>query len=1239
MIILGLLCMFFFLEELISLGTDCLPLYIMLMLTLAFACLKIVHEWVHYLFITVPKTPELAHKPTVDVFTTFCAGEPYDMIKETLVAIKNISYPHETYLCDEANDPYLKSFCAEIGVHHVTRPVKINAKAGNINNALKISSGELCLVLDPDHVPYPDFLDPVVSHFDDPQIGFIQVVQSYKNQDQTLIAKGAAQQTYQFYGPMMMTMNAYGTVPAIGANCTFRRAALESIGGHAAGLAEDMHTAMQLHARGWKSKYIPSVVARGLVPATLSAYYKQQLKWSRGVFELLFSSYPRLFNKFTWQQKLHYGTIPLFYLSGLFYLINFLIPVISLVFDTSPVNIDFSIFFTLGLPLATAIILIRHFVQKWVMDEEERGFHLVGGLLMIGTWWVHLLGFYYTLLRKDVPYDPTPKDGNEENNWHLNVPNIAVIIISLAAAIYGVNNDFNPYNLFMSGFAVMNCLLIAFTIAASRQTPFRKYKEKHDTLRIFMLQVAAFKKLFWLFRRFVYKGVRGAALILTMMVVCFSIYIIESKQDDTVFTQTVPDRRNILIPGIYAPSGVAGLPSMKTADSLGKAGEIDFGIISLYLSWGDQQSNQLPEKLIDSIYQNKAVPMITWEPWQSLFKQNEGKSQALKEQKVFARIVNGEYDQYLRQFSSQVAALRKPIFIRFAHETDNPQYPWSPAGDNSPEEFIQAWRYIHHFFQRQHASNVIWVWNPWKPTAVEKYFPGKPYVDWIGVTNLNYADQNPDHQSYSMEQLYTPFRMQTAFKLGIPVMLAEMGSLGSGSSKTDWFREAFLQINKQFQEIKAVVFFNSGADKNTIDSQQKAPLDWRIEDFKAASAGLVKNDRHNSWLANDFLMSPLASKVANHNIKKSDFKLNDIRGVNYVNDQNWRLNYQNLKKREIEDDFAEMKRTGINAIKHYGPNIYDHNILTVAKKENLQVIYSFWLLRRFDYLNDSLALNDYADKILETVRKFKDNRSIVMWNIGNTPIKRIEQHFYKPDMLYHRQAYMLWLSKLVKAIKAEDNSRPLSVDLGMSTHISENAELLHTIAPLIDNIALVNGKDTLTKLPNISTPYYLSNLRVDNLLMLKNLKKGVMIRNWQDQRTDNYVSFDGLKDLDGHVKDDLYQLGRLWKGLKPVPEMPEIRILKPATTLIEKNTVTYYLLNPVNGEWKLLRNEEAALKFTWWLVREDDFGNTLDMKQLGEGAQINVRVPRNPSNYKLYVYIMDGERVKIIKSTLNTPLY
>lgn len=338
-------------------------LYWLLVITLVYGILRILYMWYHYSSISIPQTPATDKTFSVDILTTFFPGEPYEMIEETLQAIKDITYPHTTYLCDEANDPYLKEFCAKLGVIHVTRNNRKDAKAGNINNALKQASGEICVILDPDHVPRPNFLDPIIPHFSNPEIGFVQIVQSYYNLRETLVARGAAEQTFQFYGPMMMSINTYGTVNAIGANCTFRRAALDSIGGHAPGLSEDMHTAMLLHAKGWKSVYVPEVLAKGLAPSDLTSFYKQQLKWSRGTFDLLFYVYPRLFRKFTLRQKIHYGLLPLHYLVGTICLFNFLIPILSLLLARTPWEGNILFFAVIAIPLASSSFLIQAYIK------------------------------------------------------------------------------------------------------------------------------------------------------------------------------------------------------------------------------------------------------------------------------------------------------------------------------------------------------------------------------------------------------------------------------------------------------------------------------------------------------------------------------------------------------------------------------------------------------------------------------------------------------------------------------------------------------------------------------------------------------------------------------------------------------------------------------------------------------------------------------------------------------------
>ena len=174
MIFIGLISIVFFLYTMLQKDNiSYYPLYVLLMVTILFYCLKYLHEWYHYFSISADKKTAAGKTYTVDILTTYCAGEPFGMLEETLTAIQNITYPHTAWCCDEADDPSVKRLCLRLGVKHVTRTVKKNAKAGNINNALQFATGELCVVLDPDHIPDPDFLDCVVPSFDDPSIGFV----------------------------------------------------------------------------------------------------------------------------------------------------------------------------------------------------------------------------------------------------------------------------------------------------------------------------------------------------------------------------------------------------------------------------------------------------------------------------------------------------------------------------------------------------------------------------------------------------------------------------------------------------------------------------------------------------------------------------------------------------------------------------------------------------------------------------------------------------------------------------------------------------------------------------------------------------------------------------------------------------------------------------------------------------------------------------------------------------------
>lgn len=1216
MILLGTACMGYMLYYLFNRSQiGYAPFYWILMAGITFSCLRILHEWYHYFSITIPSTPKQQHPFTVDIFTTFCPGEPYDMIVETLTAMQAIRYPHTSYLCDEANDPYLIEVCKRLGVRHVTRNNRKDAKAGNINNALQYATGELCVILDPDHVPSPDFLDPIISHFNDPTIGFVQIVQSYSNLGASLVAKGAAQQTFQFYGPIMATMNSYGTVMAIGANCTFRRAALDSIGGHANGLAEDMHTAMQLHAKKWRSVYVPAVLARGLVPTSMSAYYAQQLKWARGTFELLVTTYPALFRHFTWRQRLHYGTIPFHYFSGVILLINFLIPVLSLFLGVIPFQLDILDFALLGLPVVASIVLIRHFVQRWVMEEEERGFHVVGGLLFIGTWWIYILALFYTIIRKKVPYIPTPKDDSAPDNWKLNIPNILVLLISLSAIVYGLYYDWNPYTLIMAGIAAINCGIMLFNIIASYR-PGRL--RRHNWIKTVLVYPLLLKKKFWLFRHLhLYAGFRKLGLPLLIAAGGLTLFLLNTDTEPSSRASDQINGKQVFYNGIFSPDTSNGLSSMRDVKHYQEQYHAHFSIVSLYIPWGNAAHCYLPDSLINDIYQNGSLPMITWEPWTSLFKAPAQQ----KEQKVFSQISAGVFDDYLLQFANQAKALHRPIFLRFAHEADNPAYPWSPEGNNTPEEFKAAWKYVHQFFTRHDVSNVIWVWNPWSPSAAAAYFPGDAYVDWLSVNVLNYGPQTKDAGWLSFKALYTPFHQLSIFRSGLPVMVSEMGSLTNAGRQEQWLQDAFSAIRQDFREIHAAILFNSSYDKNVLRPGMDTLLNWKVQQPQILSAW--KGDEEQ------YALLPDIKQVAS----ASSLKMPDtIRGVGYHKGEQWFRNLHTLTRREINRDFDEMKTLGINTILRYGPGVYDRNILAIARQKHMHIQYGFWVPDITDMNRDFKKLARLEATILQRIRELKNNPDIIAWNIGNSNLQQLAQRYYKPALLYQQDAYIKWLQGLVAAIKQIDPGKPLTIDVQLTENIAATLNFLHKSLPGVDAFGVVADNDSL-QLHNPPQPYSFNLLPAAQYVKEQYTGRPVFITNWQDQESRDYVTFDGLKDHWGRFKPAFYELA----GSAPTAEFPRIKILRPAKATHVNDRLTYHALVYRHNEWALA-NARDSLKFEWHLVKDDGKGRFVFLKSLGAGPDVTVSIPEDPAMYRLYLQAVKGNSVIAAQSPLNTPL-
>ncbi len=78
----------------------------------------------------------------------------------------------------------LQSLCNELGVNYLTRAKNEHAKAGNMNNGLKHSSGEIVVVFDADHAPFRSFLRETVGYFArDPKLFLVQTPHVFLNPD------------------------------------------------------------------------------------------------------------------------------------------------------------------------------------------------------------------------------------------------------------------------------------------------------------------------------------------------------------------------------------------------------------------------------------------------------------------------------------------------------------------------------------------------------------------------------------------------------------------------------------------------------------------------------------------------------------------------------------------------------------------------------------------------------------------------------------------------------------------------------------------------------------------------------------------------------------------------------------------------------------------------------------------------------------------------------------------------
>ena len=223
-----------------------------------------------------------------------------------------------------------------------------------------------------------------------------------------------------------------------------------------------------------------------------------------------------------------------------------------------------------------------------------------------------------------------------------------------------------------------------------------------------------------------------------------------------------------------------------------------------------------------------------------------------------ADLAAGAYDGYIREFAEGAKAWGHPFFLRFNWEMNGNWFPWAEgANGNRPGDYIAAWRHVHDIFASVGATNATWAWCPYADSKhrygpLARYFPGNKYVDWTCLDGFNWATNGVNPQRWrSFDQIFGPSYRTIVQRLAPhkPMLIAEIGSGGSGHPKARWINQMFKQLRTKYRRIRGLLWFE----------QVDRGVQWPIETAPGVTKAFSRGVSQRGFMGNHFESVPGAT--------------------------------------------------------------------------------------------------------------------------------------------------------------------------------------------------------------------------------------------------------------------------------------------------------------------------------------------------------------------------------------------